>query len=233
MTAAECRELIAARDRTGVKISDGFMVRCHPQWRRAREIALSGEIGALRAVMMAFSYNNPDPANIRNIADIGGGGLMDIGCYCIQFARFILGAEPRRVASVMEFDPQMGTDRLTSAILDFGSAQAVFTCATQTVPFQRAQVLGTKGRIEVEIPVNALPDRPMRLWVDLGGDLTGSGIRTEEFPLCDQYTLQGDEFSRAIREGGEVPTPLEDGLSNMRVIDAVMASSRAGQWVSV
>jgi predicted dehydrogenase len=230
LDAAQCRELIAARDRTGVKIGDGFMVRSHPQWLRAREIVRSGEIGELRSFMMGFSYNNRDPKNIRNVAEYGGGALMDIGCYPIQMSRFLWGAEPARVVGALERDPEWRTDRLTSAMLEFPTGQAVFTCSTQMVPYQRAQIFGTKGRIEVEIPCNAPPDRPTRIRVDIGGDLFGAGVRVEEFPTCNQYTLQADDFSRAIREGGTVPTPLEDALANMSVIDALVRSSESGRW---
>jgi predicted dehydrogenase len=224
LTVAECRDLIAARDQTGVKIEEAFMVRSHPQWIRARALAKSGEIGDLRAMLTAFSYNNRDPQNIRNIPEYGGGALMDIGCYPIQFSRFIFGPEPTRVLGLLERDPEMGTDRLTSAILEFPTGQSVFTCSTQMVPYQRTQILGTLGRIEVEIPVNAPPDRPQRIFVDVGE------IRTEEFPICNQYTLQGDEFSRAVREGGEVPAPLEDALRNMGVIEALFRSAQSGKW---
>ena len=220
LNAAECRMLIAARDRTGVKIGEGFMVRTHPQWLRTREIVHSGEIGELRVVMAAFSYFNRDPANVRNIADWGGGGLMDIGCYPIQISRFLFGEEPVHVVARMERDPEWRIDRLTSAILDFPSGQGVFTCSTQLVPYQRVQVLGTKGRVELEIPFNAPPDRPTRIFV-----YSGSGIATEEFPICDQYAIQGDQFSIAIRQGGDVPTPLEDSIQNMEVIDRLVQSA--------
>ena len=133
---------------------------------------------------------------------------------------------------LLELDPEMGTDRLASALLDFPSGQCSFTCSTQLVPFQRTQILGTRGRIEVEIPVNAPPDRPLRIFVDSGADLFGAGIRREEFPVCDQYTLQGDDFCRAIREGADVPTPLEDALRNMAVIEAVFRSGQSGKWES-
>jgi predicted dehydrogenase len=232
LTAAGCRDLIAVRDRTGVLIGEAFMVRSHPQWLRAREIVRSGEIGEVRAFVTAFSYNNTDPKNIRNVPEYGGGGLMDIGCYPIQLSRFIFERNPGRAAGVMELDPAMGTDRLTSAVLDFAPGQAVFTCGTQMVPFQRSQIIGTKGRVEVEIPVNSPPDRPTRIRVDIGGDLFGAGVRVEEFPVCDQYTLQGDDFSRAILEGGAPPTPLEDALANMSVIDAIVRSSQSGRWES-
>jgi predicted dehydrogenase len=230
LNTAEVRLLMEARDRTGVKIGEAFMVRTHPQWLRARAIVREGGIGELSAVLGAFSYFNRDPKNIRNIADWGGGALMDIGCYPIVTSRFIFGAEPRRVSAMIDRDPEMGVDRLTSVLLEFPNGHAVFTCSTQMVHYQRMQILGTKGRIELEIPFNAPADRPTRILVDSTGDPFGSGIRVEQFPVCDQYTIQGDLFSRAIREGGEVPTPLEESLGNMAVIDAVFRSAASGKW---
>lgn len=230
MSVAECRSLMEVRDRTGVKIGEAFMVRTHPQWLRARDLVRSGEIGTLRAVMGAFSYFNRDPKNIRNVPEFGGGGLMDIGCYPITTSRFLFGEEPVRVLGLVENDPDMGTDRLTSAILDFPGGQSVFSCSTQMVPYQRMQILGTRGRIEIEIPFNAPPDRATRLWVDIGGDLQGSGRRMEEFPVCDQYTIQGDRFSQAIRDGGAVPVSLEDAIRNMAVIEALLRSAQTGKW---
>lgn len=233
LSVAECRTLMEARDRTGVRIGEAFMVRTHPQWLRAREIVRSGEIGDLRAVLTAFSYFNRDAANIRNVAEWGGGALMDIGCYPIQISRFLFGQEPTRVAGRLERDPEFATDRLSSALLDFPSGQSVFMCSTQLAPYQRVQIFGTRGRVEVEIPFNAPPDRPCRLFVDNGADVFGSGIRTEELATCDQYTIQGDLFSLAVRQGGEVPTPLEDSLGNMQVIEALFRSAKDNGWVSL
>ncbi len=230
LSVEETRRLIAVRDRTGVRVGEAFMVRTHPQWLRARELARNGQIGEVRAIVAAFSYFNRDAANIRNIAEWGGGGLMDIGCYPIQISRFLLGKEPSRVAAMVERDPELGIDRLTSGMLDFGTAQSVFTCSTQLAGFQTVQILGTKGRVQVEIPFNAPPDRATRIFIDDGSDPSGSGIRTEEFPACDQYTIQGDQFSRAIRENLEVPTPLEDSILNMAVIEALFRSETSRQW---
>jgi predicted dehydrogenase len=230
LNAAEVRLLLEARQRTGVKIGEAFMVRTHPQWLRAREIVRQGGIGEVRAVVGAFSYFNRDAKNIRNIAEWGGGALMDIGCYPIVTSRFIYDAEPRRVSALIDRDPDLHVDRLTSALLEFPTGHAVFTCSTQMSHHQRMQILGTKGRIELEIPFNAPTDRPTRILVDTTGDLFGTGIRTEEFPICDQYGIQGDLFSRAILEGGEVPTPLEESLDNMKVIDAVFRSAATGKW---
>jgi predicted dehydrogenase len=233
LSTGECRELMKVRDRTGVKVGEAFMVRSHPQWLRAREIVRSGAIGDLRSIMGAFSYFNRDPQNIRNIPEWGGGGLMDIGCYPIQISRFLYEREPARAVAAIERDPQMRTDRLTSGILDFGTGQAIFTCSTQMVPYQRVQLLGTKGRIELEIPFNAPPDRPTRILIDSGQDLFGGGVRIEEFEICDQYTLQGDQFSLAVRGQGEVPTPLEDSLANMAVVEAMFESETSGSWEAV
>jgi predicted dehydrogenase len=232
LNVAELRELIAVRNRTGVKIGEAFMVRSHPQWLRARELVRSGEIGDLCAVVGAFSYFNRDPQNIRNVPEYGGGGLMDIGCYPINTSRFLFDREPQRVVGLLENDPEMKVDRLTSAILDFAPGQAIFTCSTQLVPYQRMQIFGTKGRIEIEIPFNAPPDQPCRIFVDDGSDLRGQSARVEELPVCDQYTLQGDEFSRAIRERTEVPVPLEDSLANMQVIEALFRSAADSNWQS-
>jgi predicted dehydrogenase len=230
LNADDVRVLLAARDRNGVKIGEAFMVRSHPQWLRTREIVESGRIGTLRSIMGFFSYFNTDPANIRNVLEWGGGGLMDIGCYPITTSRFVFRQEPARVVGLIERDPEMKIDRLTSAILDFPSGQSIFTCATQMVPYQRMQFLGTRGRVEVEIPFNAPHDRPCRISVDDGSDVFGGGLKTEAIPTCDQYAVQGDAFSRVIREGGDVPVPIEDAIKNMAVIDAIFRSTQSGKW---
>src|SRR5918911_380699 len=230
MSAAEARELLAVRDRTGVKIQEAFMVRTHPQWLGTVEFIRAGRVGHLRAVAGHFSYFNRDPANIRNRPEMGGGALMDIGCYPVTVSRLVFGEEPRRCLGLVERDPEMGTDRLTSAVLDFPSGQSVFTCSTQLVPYQRVQFYGTRGRVEVEVPFNAPADRPTRIFIDDGSDLFGSGVEVREFAPCDQYTIQGDLFSRAVREGTEQPIPLEDALKNMAAIDAVFRSAESGRW---
>ena len=231
LTVEEARELLAARDRYGVVIGEAFMARSNPQWLRAREIACSGRIGELRLISGHFSYFNNDPHNIRNQADIGGGALMDIGCYPITLSRMVFDAEPERVIGLLERDPRMHTDRLTSAILDYPEGrQCLFSCATQLVPYQRMHLVGTAGRVEIEIPFNAPPDRPNRLLIDDGSSLHGAGIRTEEMPVANQYTIQGDLFSRAILDRTPAPTPLEDAVRNMAVIQALFRSAQSGRW---
>ncbi len=233
MTLAEAQSLLAVRDRTGVLIGEAFMIRSHPQWLRLRALLDEGRIGALRSIAAFFSYFNTDPANIRNIPETGGGALYDIGCYCIQAARTGFAQQPTRVVGLIDRDPHLQTDRLTSALLDFPSGHAIFTCSTQLVPYQRVHFFGTKGRIEIEIPFNAPTDRPTRLFIDDGRDFFGSGIASETFPTTDQYTLQGDAFSRAILEGTPIPVSLEEGIANMAVIEALFASAQSGQWQAV
>jgi predicted dehydrogenase len=180
----------------------------------------------LQTIQSFFSYYNVDAGNIRNMADIGGGGLMDIGCYCISLSRFIFGSEPQRVWGVMEYDPEFKTDRLTAGILDFGAGISTFTCSTQLVPYQRVNIFGTEGRVEIEIPFNAPSDEPGRIWHQ-------RALEIEEILLdvCDQYTVQGDLFSLAVLHDTQVPTPLEDAVANMRVIEAVVRSAASGAWV--
>ena len=230
LTVHEAKNLLAARDRCGVKIGEAFMVKTHPQWLRARDLVAKGVVGKLRSILGAFSYFNRDPKNVRSVPEWGGGGLMDIGCYPITISRWIFGDEPLRVLAMLENDPEFGTDRLTSAMMEFPSGHSVFTCSTQLVPYQRMQLLGTEGRIEMKIPFNAPNDRPSEILIDNGKDVLGSGITVETIPTCDQYTIQGDAFSQAIREGTEVPVHLEDAISNMAVIEAMFRSADTGRW---
>lgn len=230
LTVEEAKSLLAARDRCGVKIGEAFMVKTHPQWLRVRDLIGKGVIGELKSILGAFSYFNRDPQNVRNVFEWGGGGLMDIGCYPITMSRWIFGEEPLRVAGIIERDPEFGTDRLSSAVMEFPSGHSVFTCSTQLVPYQHMQFLGTEGRIEIKIPFNAPNDRPCEIVIDNGKDVFGGGITTETIPVCNQYTIQGDAFSRAIREGDEIPVPMEDAIANMSVIEAIFQSADAGQW---
>lgn len=233
MTVDEVQLLIAARDAAGVVVGEAFMVRTHPQWLRARGLAASGRIGELRAATGFFSYTNVDPLNIRNRADAGGGAIWDIGCYPVTTARLVFGTEPVRVAAAIVRDPEFGTDRLSSFILEFPAGHAIFTCSTQLVPYQRMQFMGTKGRIEMEIPFNSPPDRPTRLLIDDGGELFGSGISTETFDIGDQYTWQADAFARAVLGEGPVPVPLEDSLKQVAVLTAIFRAAESGRWESV
>jgi predicted dehydrogenase len=212
-----------------LKVMEAFMYRFHPQWQAARTAVQKGDIGTLRTVSTLFSYYLTDPANIRNIPAAGGGALLDIGCYATSVARFLFAAEPTRVVSAIEYDPSLGIDRLVSGILDFGSGIATFTCSTQISPYQRVNIFGTSGRIEIEIPFNAPPNRPCTVWET---DRSGA-IEEKVFPIVDQYALQADAFSLAVLNDEPVPPPLADAVANMRVLDALMQSARQKSWIEV
>lgn len=228
LNAQEAQQLLdATRAYPRLKVMEAFMYRFHPQWQRAKQLVDNGEIGELRSIQSAFSYFNDDPANIRNKPEMGGGGLMDIGCYCISLSRFIFGAEPVQVLGKIDYDPKLQIDRFASGMLEFEQGHASFICSTQFAPFQRVNIFGSKGRIEIEIPFNAPPDRPCRL-------LHQRGEHVEEIVIdvCDQYTIQGDLFSDAILNDTDVPTQLEDAVNNMKIIDALFQSDKEGSWIS-
>jgi predicted dehydrogenase len=230
LSAAEATELRAARDRTGVLIGEAFMVRTHPQWLETRRLVESGRIGELKLVSGHFSYYRRDPQDIRSRPEFGGGALMDIGCYPITLSRWLFAAEPIEVIAQIERDPDFGVDRLASALMRFPNGQATFACSGQLVPFQRMQIFGTRGRIDVEIPFNAPPDRECRVFVDDGSALGGVAAVTVAFAVVDQYTLQADQFSEAIRGEGPVPVSIDDAVANMAVIDALFRSADSGRW---
>jgi len=228
LTAAEAQELADAAARyPHLKVMEAFMYRFHPQWRRARQLIADGAIGALRTVQSFFSYYLDDPTNIRNMAGLGGGGLMDVGCYNISLSRFLFDAEPRRVLGIVEYDPRFNTDRLASGILDFGQGTATFTCSTQLTPYQRVNIFGTEGRVEIEIPFNAPPDKPCRMWHQRGDTIEDLTV-----DVVDQYTIQGDLFAQAVLDDTAVPTPIADAVANMRVLEAIVRSAESGAWVS-
>ncbi len=227
LTAAEGKMLLAeSRKYPGLKIMEAFMYRFHPQWVQTVKMVREGKIGTLRTIHSIFSYYNMDADNIRNKADIGGGGLMDIGCYCISLSRFLFGEMPKRVSGVVEYDDKFKTDRFASGILDFHQGTSTFTCSTQLTPYQRVNIFGTKGRIEIEIPFNAPPDRPTRLWYAHEGKSDKI-----EFDICDQYTIQGDRFARSVMDKTPVPIPLEDAVENMQVIEALIDSAKTEKWI--
>jgi predicted dehydrogenase len=229
MSSAQAEEMVAACRDAGVLLMEAFMYRLHPQWVRVRTLVHGGAIGELTAIQAFFSYRNVDPENIRNIASYGGGALMDVGCYPINLARMLFDAEPSRVEGAVLRDPDFGTDGVTSAVLDFDGRHATFTCSTRLEPDQRVHVVGTEGRLLVEIPFNIPPDRSTRLHLTAGGDPpVAPNTEVIEIPSADQYGVQGDAFSRAVLGEADLPTPPEDGVANMRVIEAVLASAEAG-----
>lgn len=230
LSAEEGQKLVdAGKQHPNLKLMEAFMYRHHPQWLKAKTLVNDGKIGELRTIQSFFAYFNNDPDNVRNHADIGGGGLLDIGCYNISLSRFIYNEEPKRVCGVVEYDPNFNTDRLASGMMEFSNGTSTFTCSMQLNPYQRATMFGTEGRVEIEIPFNAPPDRPCRMWHEVGE----GKIETIEFDTCDQYSIQGDLFSQAVMNNTDVPTPIEDSVLNMKVIEAIVLSAKENRWVEL
>lgn len=226
ITAKEAQQLRKAPG--SVHIAEAFMVRHATQWLAARDLVKKGRIGDVRAIQVFFSYFNRDPKNVRNKAEIGGGGLLDIGCYPITVSRFIFNAEPKRVTATFDRDPKFRTDRTAGGLADFGDGRHLsFSVSTQLAPYQRVHIAGTKGRIEIEIPFNAPPDRPNRYFVQ-GMDMNvGEWI---ELPVSDQYQLQAEAFGRIVRGKQKPVWGVGDAIQNMKIIDAFFRSEKSGRW---
>ena len=168
-TAADAERMIDACDRAGVQLMEAFMYRHHPSWVAARELVQSGRIGKLVAVQSWFSYFNDDATNIRNIREYGGGALYDVGCYNVNLSRMLFESEPRRVEASIVRDVTSGVDILTSALLEFETGVATFTCSTRAEDDQRVHIYGTEGRIDIDIPFNIPPHLPTSIRVTHGG----------------------------------------------------------------
>jgi len=228
MTAAEAEEMVRACSNEGVLLMEAFMYRLHPSWEAVRDLVASGRIGRVRAIQSWFSYFNDDPGNIRNVPELGGGALYDIGCYCINLSRMLFGGEPTGIEASVTRDAT-GTDVLTSAILAFDDDVAVFTCSTRAEPDQRVHIYGTEGRISIGIPFNIPPDRPAEITVTAGGDPPVSpASETLTFTAADEYTIQAERFANAVLDGRPLPIPPEDAIGNLRVIDSIFRAGGPG-----
>lgn len=222
----DVKAMIEACDEAGVKLMEAFMYRLHPMWVEVRRMIDTGLIGEPLAIQTFFSYHNVDPENIRNVPEFGGGALFDIGCYAINVARMIFGSEPTGIKSVVRRDPRFGTDAVTSAVLDFDGRHSTFICSTQLEEDQRVSIVGPEGRLVVEIPFNIPPDRSTRILHFSGGEPpVAPGVEIREIPGADQYGVQADAFSRAIRLDTELPVPIEDALGNIAAIEWVFAAA--------
>jgi predicted dehydrogenase len=229
LSAAEAETLRDAP--AGILIAEAFMVRAHPQWKKARELVQKGKLGDIRAVHAIFTYYNDDPNNVRNRADIGGGAAYDVGCYPVVVARYVLDAEPERVVSLIDRDPSFRTDRTTSALVDFGRGRHLtFTTSTQATYYQQVHILGTKRRLEVVIPFNAPEGGAMTLYLDDGKKFENRSAKRIELPKADQYQLQGEVFSRAVRGDAKLEFGVDDAIQQMRVLDAIFRSENSGTW---
>jgi predicted dehydrogenase len=231
--AAEARRLLAARDRYGVVIAEAAMVRVHPRWLAARELIRKGKIGDFTAFVGTFGYDLPWKENVRYDPNMGGGVLLDVGFYPVTMSRFCFDDEPTAVIAQMERESDGGVDAMTSAMLRFPRGHAVFTCGMHLAPQQRAQLLGSKGHIDLLNAWNPASDQPSQLVVETGGRLEVSAAERIEFPAVNQYTILAQLFARAAATGGPAPIPLEDSIKNMAVLDALRRSAASARWETV
>jgi len=226
MNAAQAEEMAAACEEAGVKLAEAFMYRLHPIWLEAVRLVRSGVVGDVQAVQSWFSFHNDDPRNIRNRVENGGGAIMDIGCYNINASRMLFDAEPERIKATVRRDPTMGIDTLTSAILAFpGGRQASFTCTTRGEDYQSVNIIGTTGRIDMDIPFNIPVDRETKIHVVSGGTPPEDpAVETLIFPVANQYTIQAEVFAQAVVDDTPVAVPISDAINNMKVIDEILAT---------
>jgi predicted dehydrogenase len=226
MNASEAARMAAVADQEGVLLAEAFMYRLHPSWRKVREIVASGRIGRLAAVQSWFGYYNDDPTNIRNVYEVGGGALYDIGCYCVNLSRLLFDGEPHRVLGSVIRDPESGVDVLTSGILEFDTGVATFMASTRTETDQRVHIYGSEGRISIGIPFNIPPDRETNIFVTSGGNPpVAPATETLTIAAADPYTVQAEEFAAAVLDATPFPFPASDAIANMRVIDLLFESA--------
>ena len=228
LNTGETEQVIEYTKNTGIRVMEAFMIRFHPKWQKAKALVDNGYIGKVTHIHTVFSYNNQDPSNIRNIPEIGGGALLDIGCYAINTARYILDKAPARVISMIEKHPDFGTDMTTSAMLDYGDVRSLFTVSTAVFPQQQVKVFGTEGTVTVTIPFNDISEIPGRILFENGE----TSMEIEVDPV-NQYRLMFEAFADSITHNTEVPLPLSDSLLNMKTIDAVFKSAETGNWEQV
>ena len=204
-------------------LSEAFMVRFHPQWIKARELVQSGAIGEARAINGQFTFYNVDPNNVRNQPNMGGGGILDIGCYPIFTARFIWGTEPIKAASMIVEQDDFGTDIQCSAIMEFPENRHLnVSCSTQLELLQSMVIQGTTGRIEVKVPFNPYPGiAEPELYLYEGAGLGVAHRQRIEIENVDQYVLEVEAMNRAILGQEPWSIPRSDIMAQARAIAMV------------
>lgn len=213
-------------DRTGMLLTEAFMWRHNPQTRKVVELLAEGVVGELRLVRSAFSYAKFDADNIRLRTDVQGGGLMDVGCYCVSGSRTLVGAEPETVSGHAYFGPT-GTDWVFAGVLRFpGDVLATFDCGTSLAPRDELEAIGTEGALFLDDPWHCRT--PV---IEVRRD--GATVERIEVPFEDSYRLELEDLGRAIREGGRPLLGREDAVAQARVIDGLFRSAEEGRVVSL
>lgn len=224
LSSAEARRMDEAARRAGRVLMEAFMYRLHPTWVTTRRLIESGRIGELRGMQSWFSFYAADPGNIRNRVETGGGAMYDIGCYCMNSARLLMGGEPTAVQAAVRRDPVSGVDTVVAGVLEFGDRLASFGVSIRAESDQRVVVYGTEGRITLEIPFNIPDDRPTRVLLYRGsGSPPFEPSEVLPFPPANMYGIQAEAFAAAVLDGAPLPVPMSDSIANMEVIERILS----------
>lgn len=222
--AAEAALMVGGCKARGVPLMEAFMYRFHPQHARVRELIEAGTIGEVRAVRAAFTFllDPFNPANVRLQGSLSGGALMDVGCYAVNAARMLFGEEPVGASATYDYREEFGVEVTLAGVLEFSDRRmATIDCGFQAAGPGWYMVAGTKGRIEVPVAFVTGEDATTVIVQD------AEGRREERIPGVNQYTLEAEEFADALIEGRPFRIPAEDGVANMRAIDALYRSAGA------
>lgn len=226
LDAAEARQLIDVQRKTGVQMSEAFMVRYHPRWLAAREIVRSGRLGKVTQIHATYSVLNDNPDDIRFNPELGGGALGDVGVYPITAARFLFEDEPFAATATFQKLNPAGVDVAVSGILEFPDhCSLLFSGALLQAWSHWIMVIGSEGWME--IPIAVWPSAEEETVIRLRGriDLNDADIEVLTFPPANQYEHEVREFARAVRGMAPQAWPIENAVAGMRVLDAVRKSA--------
>jgi predicted dehydrogenase len=215
---SEVRQVAAAAKQAGVFVMEAFMWRFHSQHQRARKAIENGDIGPLRLVRSSFSFTLPRNSNARFVPEMGGGSVMDVGCYPISAARFYFEQEPTLAYAQGNFDPEFGVDMRMAGVLEFPTGRALIDCAFDQPYRTEMELVGESGTIR--IPRSWLPDPEASLTIN---------DKTERLPLENQYVDEFEHFSQCILNGTTPAYGPEDAVRQMMAVDAVRRSLASGR----
>lgn len=223
LTETECREMEDAATQAGVLLMEAFMYRFHPRTQRVVELTRQGYLGAFRNLRSTFTFRLTRPGNIRMDPELGGGALMDVGCYCVNVARTVAGAEPVEVHARANW-ADTGVDAEMTGLLRFADgAMAHFDCALTQERCEAYEVQGEDGYLRV--PRAFLPGTADAVMEEV----RGRGARTDHVvPGADEYRLMVEHFADCALTGAPLRYPASEAALNMRTIEALYRSARTG-----
>ncbi len=223
LDARECREMGAAAEEAGVLLMEAFMYRFHPRTQRLLSRVRGGDLGAVRSIRSTFTFRLTRPDNIRLDPDLGGGALMDVGCYCVNASRTVAGAEPVEAQAFANWTDRGVDGELTGTLRFESGLVAHFDCALTLERREVLEVAGTDATLLV--PSAFLPgaaDVPLHELHGRGGE------SVETVPGADEYRLMVEHFADAVLRGTPLLYGPDEAERNMRSIEALYRSARDG-----